>query len=75
MTGVVLSAAMVMAPSAHAQSLFDPAVNYAVGDVPASVAVGDFNGDGKLDLVTANANSDNVSVLPGIGDGTFAGPG
>ncbi len=36
-----------------------------------SVAVGDFNGDGKLDLATANYGSNNVSILLGNGDGTF----
>ena len=36
-----------------------------------SVAVGDFNGDGALDLVVANRFSNNVSVLLGNGDGTF----
>src|SRR4029077_18451497 len=38
---------------------------------PRAIAVGDFNGDGKLDLAVANFASDNVSVLLGIGDGTF----
>ena len=37
-----------------------------------SVAVADFNGDGKSDLVTADYGSDNtVSVLLGNGNGTF----
>jgi hypothetical protein len=36
-----------------------------------SLAAGDFNGDGKLDLAVANAGSNNVSVLLGNGDGTF----
>jgi hypothetical protein len=35
------------------------------------VATGDFNGDSKLDLATANTDSNSVSVLLGNGDGTF----
>ncbi|PYJ96801.1 MAG: VCBS repeat-containing protein [Verrucomicrobia bacterium] len=42
-----------------------------VGSSPFSVAVGDFNSDGKRDLVVANSGSTNVSVLLGNGDGTF----
>src|SRR5207253_6982357 len=44
------------------------------GSNPTSAAVGDFNGDGKLDLAVANAGSKNVSVLLGNGDGTFKAP-
>ena len=33
--------------------------------------MGDFNGDGRLDLATANVNSNTVSILLGQGDGTF----
>jgi hypothetical protein len=32
------------------------------------------NGDGKLDLITANQDNDNISVLLGNGDGTFQAP-
>src|SRR5439155_17111132 len=35
------------------------------------IAVGDFNGDNKLDLAVAGG-SNNVAVLLGVGDGTFA---
>jgi hypothetical protein len=43
----------------------------AVGSQPTSVAVGDFNGDGKADLAVANSNSNTVSVLLGVGNGSF----
>jgi hypothetical protein len=41
------------------------------GSAPRRVAAGDVNGDGHLDLVTANLLSDNVSVLLGDGMGAF----
>jgi len=44
---------------------------YPAGDTLYSVAIGDFNGDGKQDLATANFFSDDVSVLIGNGDGSF----
>jgi hypothetical protein len=36
-----------------------------------SMVVGDFNGDGKLDLATANNGLNSVTILLGNGDGTF----
>jgi hypothetical protein len=39
------------------------------GNLPTSVAVGDFNGDGKLDVAITNLNSSNVSILLGDGSG------
>jgi len=41
------------------------------GANPVSLAAGDFNGDGKLDLAVANQQSENISVLMGKGDGSF----
>ncbi len=46
-------------------------VNYPVGVSPVAVVTADLNGDGKLDLVIANAAANNISVLLGNGDGTF----
>jgi len=56
--------------------LFQKPAGYSVGNTPLSVAVGDFNGDGKLDLAVANLLEPNgrpgkISVLLGNGDGTF----
>ncbi len=54
---------------------FQAATSYGTGgSFIYSLVVGDVNGDGKLDLVVANAgsNSNTVGVLLGHGDGTFA---
>src|SRR5262249_39062652 len=53
---------------------FASPVNFDAGNNPHSVAVGDFNGDGKQDLAVANRVSDNVSILLGDGAGSFSGP-
>ena len=56
---------------------FAAGVSYDVGDAtngPWGVAIGDFNGDGKEDVVTANSTTASVSVLLGNGDGTFQSP-
>jgi hypothetical protein len=56
---------------------FQPAVTYPVGTAPKAVAVGDFNGDGVMDLAVGNSgdptagDDGNVSILFGNGDGTF----
>src|SRR5205807_2618397 len=58
-------------PAAAQTVSFVTRVDYAVGANPSSVAVGDFNGDGRPDLAVANYYSNDVSVLLGNGDGTF----
>ena len=50
---------------------FEPHVDYAVGPEPFSVAVGDYNRDGKLDLAVTASALNVVSVMLGKGDGTF----
>ena len=45
--------------------------DFRVGVFPVSVAVGDFNGDGVLDLAVANSVNNSVSILLGLGDGSF----
>jgi len=50
---------------------FQAPFNYRAGAQPQSVVVGDFNGDGKPDVVMANESSAQVSVLLGTGDGAL----
>jgi YD repeat-containing protein len=50
---------------------FYSGIMFSTGDKPGSVLVVDVNGDGKQDIVTANANSSDLSVLLSRGDGTF----
>jgi hypothetical protein len=45
---------------------------YATGTAPSAIAIADVNSDGKLDVVTANSDTNNVAMHAGRGDGTFA---
>ena len=53
---------------------FKPAVQYSVGMQPNTLAVGDFNNDGKQDIAIADGNN-GVALLFGVGDGTFTTSG
>ena len=57
----------------HGDGTFSPASGspISVGNFPEAVKIGDFNGDGFLDLVVANAKDNTLSILLGNGDGTF----
>jgi uncharacterized repeat protein (TIGR01451 family) len=66
----ILVAALGNSPNLMAVD-FAAAKSYAVGTSPAAIAVGDFNGDGKVDIAVANTGSSDVSILLGNSDGTF----
>ena len=46
----------------------------ATGKQPRAAVIADLDGDGKRDLVVGNCGDNSVSVLQGLGDGTFAPP-
>jgi len=50
---------------------FQTKTNYTKGAGLNSLSASDLNGDGVLDLITANDSSNNSSVLLGNGDSTF----
>jgi FG-GAP-like repeat len=57
---------------------FQPPVFYTVGssmNIPSSVAIGDFNHDGSLDVAVANSIDDTVSILLDNGSGALTPSG
>ena len=74
LSGIVVClalAATVATAGAAAAPSFGPAIDYWSGTAPRAVAVGDFNGDSRQDLATADSADNTVSVLLGNGDGSF----
>ena len=59
---------------ATAPGVFGPAVEYPIDQQANSVAVGDWNDDGKLDIAAASEYSNKVWTMDGDGAGGFAAP-
>ncbi len=69
--GYSLSNPIPLTVNAGQASGLTAAVSYPTGSAPMSIALADFNGDGKTDLAIGNAAESSVSVLLGNGNGTF----
>lgn len=72
---VLLGASLVIAaiPSTT-PTTFEPSVQQTAGLASQAVVVADVDLDGNQDLVVANNESDDVSILYGLGDGSFDAP-
>lgn len=53
---------------------FGSAVTYSAAENPMSIAMGDFNGDGRVDLAVGSQSTNEISILIGNGDGSFKAP-
>jgi hypothetical protein len=65
-------AACAPAPAVQQGQAFRHLDRIPVGESPGSVALGDLNGDGRLDIVVANERGGHLTVLLGDGAGQFA---
>jgi hypothetical protein len=73
LVGTGLNSAAVMLGNGN--GTFRTKVEFPVGSQAQDVAAGDFNGDGRLDLVVSLSDpSIMLSLLRGNGDGTFSAP-
>src|SRR5713101_7512755 len=70
-TAIAIWLSLLCMPQAWAKQQFFVAPEYRAGHQPQFVATGDFNGDGKTDLVTSNVLANTVSILLNNGDGTY----
>jgi hypothetical protein len=53
---------------------FQAPTTIATGNLPSSIAVADFNGDGIPDLAVVNQGDNTIGIYLGNGDGTFKAP-
>src|SRR3954471_6119085 len=72
--GVVLMLLMPAAARGQCPLSFGPQTAFPAGTTPYSVGAGDFDRDGKLDLVVADYGAGVVSLLRGNGNSTFQAP-
>ncbi|MCP2731166.1 FG-GAP repeat domain-containing protein, partial [Limnofasciculus baicalensis] len=69
--GIIVKWSAPARVSASVPVSYATAINFPAGIDADCVAIGDFNGDSKLDLAVTNWFDNNVSVLLGNGNGSF----
>jgi hypothetical protein len=74
MRAALLSLAAAATLAAQPVSFNMPPRDFTTGNGLLAFAAGDFNGDGKLDIVASQGAYNGVGVLLGNGDGTFQAP-
>ena len=62
---------LLAVPNAHFGSTFGPYSSLPLGNGATSVAVDDFNNDGKPDVAVTNSTDNDVEIFLGNGNGTF----
>jgi len=73
---VLISALLISAPPPPSARIFgDTAVAAAVAGQPRAIAVGDWNGDARLDFAVASTQPDAVEILIGQGNGAYTSAG
>jgi len=70
--GSGFNSGMVVVLLGNGNGTFQAPRGFATTTTISALTTGDFNGDGRPDLVTASSNTNNVSVFLGNGDGTFS---
>ena len=55
----------------NATGTFGTKIDFPAGTAPASIAVADYNVDGRLDLAVADQTDNAISILLGLGNGLF----
>jgi hypothetical protein len=74
-TGATLTRGVVAVLLGYGDGTFQKAVRYQVASTgAAAVVVGDFNGDGNLDVVTSSPADQTITAMLGVGDGTLRTP-
>jgi hypothetical protein len=69
--GIVIITLVIVAPCLAQIPLFEARMDFGVSGDPVSIKACDLNGDGLKDIITANWDSNNVSISRNNGDGTF----